>query len=292
MELVFFEKPELVAVIYNNNFNTTLSNEHLGDIAFNSKFDLDNEMNASNWIYIFRDGDNHSDYVATMLIKYFYHPWAGATSTVMTTGYYYPEHIVNMLPANFQFSLNNEIPISDFLEYMLDSPDFITHLKEQTSFMELIADTDNLKNFTISLQSYDEPTYGMDANQLYWVSIVESGDSVYVCYMHPNFNLTGLYSVFCNTYVSVKENFIASSITVSPNPTTTNFTVSFELEKSCDIEIMLCDILGRELVQIYSGFATVGDFTETVNTKHLPKGIYFLKIKIDGNITVEKVVVE
>jgi len=53
----------------------------------------------------------------------------------------------------------------------------------------------------------------------------------------------------------------------------------------------LCDVLGIELANVYDGFANEGFFTETIDTGHLPKGVYFLKILIGGNYTVEKIVV-
>ena len=81
------------------------------------------------------------------------------------------------------------------------------------------------------------------------------------------------------------------TVSIFPNPTTENATVSFELEKSCNMKIVLCDILGIELSNVYDGFANEGLFTETINSEHLPKGVYFLKIIINGNYTVEKIVI-
>ncbi|MCL2312554.1 MAG: T9SS type A sorting domain-containing protein [Firmicutes bacterium] len=279
----YFEHPQLVAIIYNNNFNAELT-EWSGNIEFNSHIDLENEMNATNWIYIFRDSLDHSNFVISTFIETVTNLWV----------YHAHNALVDLLPDNFVFSLNNAIPIYGLGGeiWVLDSPEFITFLKgvSVSPFMELVTDTENLKNFTISLQFYDEPTYGMSANFPYWVSIVESGDSIYVCYIRAEKSVNDFLR--CNTYVSIKENFIASNIAISPNPTTADFTVSFELEKSCNMEIILCDVLGREVLQIFNDFANEGIFSKTVNTKNLAKGIYFLKILIDGNITVEKIVVE
>ena len=90
----------------------------------------------------------------------------------------------------------------------------------------------------------------------------------------------------------IKELVKNSVINIFPNPTSANFTISFELEKSCNVKIVLCDVLGQELAQVYNGFTSDGLFTRTHNTEHLPKGVYFLKILLDGNIVVEKIVVE
>jgi hypothetical protein len=55
---------------------------------------------------------------------------------------------------------------------------------------------------------------------------------------------------------------------------------------------LLCDISGRELFEVYNGFATVGTFTKSINTDNLSKGVYLLKVVIDKDFTVEKFVVE
>jgi len=59
-----------------------------------------------------------------------------------------------------------------------------------------------------------------------------------------------------------------------------------------NVKILLCDILGIEQINIYDGFANEGFFIETIDTGNLPKGMYFLKILIDGNFTVEKIILE
>jgi hypothetical protein len=92
--------------------------------------------------------------------------------------------------------------------------------------------------------------------------------------------------------VSIDEIIKNRKVSIYPNPTVSDFTVSFDLEKPCDMQISLCDILRRELFQFYDGFASAGNFTRTFNAENLAKGIYFLKIQINGNSTVKKIVVD
>jgi len=98
-------------------------------------------------------------------------------------------------------------------------------------------------------------------------------------------------SIIIITKINIEEIIKNSTVNIFPNPTTSTFTVSFELEKSCYMKIILCDILGSKQLQIYDGFSTVGNFSQTVNTENLAKGIYFLKILIDEKYTVYKIVV-
>jgi hypothetical protein len=90
---------------------------------------------------------------------------------------------------------------------------------------------------------------------------------------------------------SVKTPEQLSSLQIYPNPASESTTISLELEKSCNMRIVLSNVLGQELIQVYDGFATEGIFTKKINTEHLAKGVYFLKVLIGGNFTIEKIVI-
>jgi hypothetical protein len=91
---------------------------------------------------------------------------------------------------------------------------------------------------------------------------------------------------------SISEFIRNSAINISPNPTSTTATVSFDLEKSCTVKIVLTDITGSELFEVYNGFENTGAFTKSITTDNLSKGIYLLKVVIGKDFTVEKFVVE
>jgi len=50
---------------------------------------------------------------------------------------------------------------------------------------------------------------------------------------------------------NILELIKSGTVSISPNPTNEDFTVSFELEKAGNVEIILCDILGKEVLQIW-----------------------------------------
>ena len=132
---------------------------------------------------------------------------------------------------------------------------------------------------------------GQDTTTLYWsvawIDTTAGQQMLYYCYA----DAYDLENMNCY-HTSIEENLQVNSIKLFPNPTVSDFTVSFDLEKSCNVQILLCDILGKELLQFYDGFASAGAFSRTFSTESLAKGIYFLKILIDGNSTVEKIIVE
>ena len=104
--------------------------------------------------------------------------------------------------------------------------------------------------------------------------------------------INAMYGAVESGETSIREVIKSGLVSIFPNPTSVHFTISFELEKSCNVKIILCDLLGQELAEVYNGFTSEGLFTKTHSTEHLPKGVYLLKILINGNIVVEKVIVE
>jgi hypothetical protein len=95
------------------------------------------------------------------------------------------------------------------------------------------------------------------------------------------FVTTGIDEPIFNTYGTL----------LYPNPATDNATLTLDLQAPSNIKIVLNDMLGRELQQIYEGLADAGTFTKSFSTQGLARGVYYLKILIGGDIMIEKVVV-
>ncbi|MDR0926510.1 MAG: T9SS type A sorting domain-containing protein [Ignavibacteria bacterium] len=93
--------------------------------------------------------------------------------------------------------------------------------------------------------------------------------------------------------VGIEEIFLKTDFNskLYPNPATDNTTLTLELQQASQVRISLNDMLGREIKQIYNAFTDAGTFTHSFATTDLPKGIYYLKIFIGGEVMVEKVVV-
>ena len=91
---------------------------------------------------------------------------------------------------------------------------------------------------------------------------------------------------------SISGKLQSNNLTIYPNPSTNQTTLNLELGSACEIKIILCDILGREVKQVYEGFAEAGKFTTNINTDNLAKSTYLLKISIGSEYKVEKFVVE
>jgi len=76
---------------------------------------------------------------------------------------------------------------------------------------------------------------------------------------------------------SVKENPNSQTV-VYPNPTNNRVNIQFTLNKSENINIILYDITGRTINNIYSGYKEKGKQIIPYNCSQLPAGTYFIKI--------------
>ncbi|MES2566489.1 MAG: N-acetylmuramoyl-L-alanine amidase [Bacteroidota bacterium] len=89
----------------------------------------------------------------------------------------------------------------------------------------------------------------------------------------------------------VKEMDQNSSITIYPNPFTQNFEVDLDLSTDSDIEMVLFDALGKQIVS-YQTKEGKGFFKHSISTSqlNLSSGIYYLNIKINGQAFTRKLV--
>ena len=91
-------------------------------------------------------------------------------------------------------------------------------------------------------------------------------------------------------HTNIEETIKNHTVNIYPNPTVSDFTVSFDLETAGNLTVTLNDLLGQELFEIYNDFTVEGIFSKTFSLKELPQGVYYLKIVHNGNVRMEKVV--
>ena len=90
--------------------------------------------------------------------------------------------------------------------------------------------------------------------------------------------------------VGINEIIKNATVNIYPNPASSNATVSFELEKPCYLELNLYDLTGKQIKEVFSGFAAEGLFTQTVKLSQLSAGVYYLKITDGKFSTMEKII--
>lgn len=77
-----------------------------------------------------------------------------------------------------------------------------------------------------------------------------------------------------------------------PNPTTSNSTLEFALEKESNLNIELYNLLGSKEIDIYSGNLKQGSHSFEIKTENLSKGTYIVNIRIDDKTYQKKLKLE
>lgn len=92
-------------------------------------------------------------------------------------------------------------------------------------------------------------------------------------------------------YASIKDNKMPDyAFNCYPNPTNEQMNVSFEIGENAQVALMVYDINGR-LIEERAPLETIsGKHIFNLNTSSWTKGVYFVNLSIDGNITHAKVI--
>jgi len=99
---------------------------------------------------------------------------------------------------------------------------------------------------------------------------------------------TGGNLVELNNTSSIDDIFEVSSLTVYPNPVTTEVNVSFNLKQDSDVQIDLVNLLGSQMVSDRLNYFS-GNYQHTMNVATLPEGIYIMVIRAGDEAVSRKV---
>ena len=80
------------------------------------------------------------------------------------------------------------------------------------------------------------------------------------------------------------------SFVVSPNPTTGNVTLSLALANAADVRIEVLNTLGQTLQTINAG--KLNNLNQNLNLNNMAQGSYFLRVTVDGETAIRRVVVQ
>jgi hypothetical protein len=95
------------------------------------------------------------------------------------------------------------------------------------------------------------------------------------------------------TTMGINElNSSAFNLSVFPNPLTENMNVKFSLKETSSVTMEIFDVNGNKVSDLISENEMNGDVNKTFNVSTLAKGIYFVRLNINGESTIQKIVVE
>lgn len=135
----------------------------------------------------------------------------------------------------------------------------------------------------------DASEYGIDKTRQICYVAVNTKTTWTFCYSYADGDEIGDF--ICINDASISEDLLSHS-SIYPNPASDRSFISLDISESCELKITLSDILGREILDVHNGFVDSGNFTKSINTSNLSKGVYFLKISIGKDYKVEKFIVE
>ena len=93
------------------------------------------------------------------------------------------------------------------------------------------------------------------------------------------------------TSIEPVERPLEMAVDVYPNPTASAVTVSFELFDSTPVRIEVYDLLGRSVVQLASRIHHQGQHQVTWDASEASRGVYFIRLELDGRVTTRQVMV-
>ena len=92
-------------------------------------------------------------------------------------------------------------------------------------------------------------------------------------------------------HVEQEELPFETTWSVFPNPSLSEVTVSFQLNKPSSVEIKAYDLLGRKIADLTSSDFIRGDHQIKWNPRDTAHGMYLIRLNIDGNISTRQIIV-
>lgn len=90
----------------------------------------------------------------------------------------------------------------------------------------------------------------------------------------------------------IDENNLLGAFNVYPNPTNDQFNLELDIIKNSQLDVSIIDVLGKEVKNIYQGSNSSGNFRRSVNVKDMDAGVYLIRVIIDNEIAVKRIIVE
>ncbi|MCY7408755.1 MAG: T9SS type A sorting domain-containing protein, partial [Chitinophagales bacterium] len=89
-----------------------------------------------------------------------------------------------------------------------------------------------------------------------------------------------------------EESSQQSSLKVYPNPVITSSMISFYLQENSLVNIELLDLAGRKIKTLLNENLEAGDHNLKLNREQLSAGIYFLRIKMNNESSIIKIIIQ
>jgi len=98
-------------------------------------------------------------------------------------------------------------------------------------------------------------------------------------------------STILSDVTAITENSISNfNFSVSPNPSSDNVNVKFSLKETSSVMIDLTDVNGNKVANFISDKGMNGDINKTFDISSYSKGIYFIRLNVNGQSSMSRIV--
>ncbi|MFM9944640.1 MAG: alkaline phosphatase PhoX [Bacteroidia bacterium] len=205
---------------------------------------------------------------------------------------------------------NVSIANNDASPSFADNTDFGNVMKNTSKVLPLVIKNEGPGALTIKsirFEGYDAAEFALVTPPAFPISIAINGTQTINVQFTPN-SIDGKVTsiiIETNDVETPEYNFVlqgigihnvgvkpviseSSRVKLYPNPTSGNTTLSINLENEENLEIMVIDVLGKEVTPAISKISASGETSLTLNTSGLSTGLYFVKITTSNTIYVTR----
>lgn len=159
----------------------------------------------------------------------------------------------------------------------------------------LLEDAFDCHSFTIYDSYGDGLAYG-PPGQIYGYEVIDGFGETVISLLggEPtdlNFGSSNENKMTTTDVLSVEKSVLNSSLSLYPNPTSTNLNIAFELERNDHITIDVMNIVGQIVSSQDFGTVSAGYTLKTINVSDLSSGIYLVNITANDGVITRKITV-
>ncbi len=89
----------------------------------------------------------------------------------------------------------------------------------------------------------------------------------------------------------IETSFSIENVTVFPNPSDGLCQITFNLKQEGQLKISICDLNGKEIINLFEVKQTKGQHSKILNFEALHSGVYFLKFYLDKTKVIQKLII-
>jgi hypothetical protein len=97
---------------------------------------------------------------------------------------------------------------------------------------------------------------------------------------------------FTRNSLGVDDARSVASVSVYPNPASSNVNISLSLTEATPLTVSLYSLLGENMMTVYNGYGSIGANNFTADVSKLAAGVYHLRIETSSGVVVRQIVVQ